>query len=398
MIGDKLEIFTYTYLLNLALKSVPDTMDKRQGSIIYDALAPVCYRLAEMYQNVRNTYIDTYAITSTGEELDNRVGEQGITRYAATYAVKKAYITDASGKPMSIPLGARFSTMSDVNPINYVAISAYYDNDLQAVQPGYYELRCEVAGSEGNEYAGELVNITNILGIGSAIMSTLLTPARDAESDEELRERYFESINHKSYGGNIAQYKEQISAIGGGIIGGIQVYPVWSGGGTVKVSILDANNNVCEPEFIQNVQNEVDPENAEGVGGSGLGLAPIGHQVTITTPDEVTINIKFDATLGTGYVLSQLAPSIEDAIDNYIKELRDNWDKADNYGGYSLTAYHSRFVAGILTVPGVSNVTNLTLNNVSDDIVLPQTGYVQQVPKVGKITVNGEVINEQQES
>lgn len=394
MIGDKLEIFTFNYLLKLALSNVPDTLDKRQGSIIYDALAPVCYRLAEMYQNVRNTYTDTYGLTATGEELNNRVAEQGITRYGATYAIKKAYITNTSGNPMSIPLGARFSTISDVNPINYVVIAAHYDEELGAVQPGQYQLRCEVAGAEGNEYAGELVNITNILGIGSAIMTTLITPARDAETDEELRERYLEAMNHKSYGGNIAQYKEQIKAIDGGIVGGIQIYPVWNGGGTVKASILDANNNVCSPEFIQNVQNQVDPENSQGEGGSGLGFAPIGHQVTITTPEEVTLNIQFEADFTTGYVLSQLSSSIASAINNYIAQLREEWDKPNDYGEYSLTAYHSRLVAGILSVGGVSNATNLTMNGKSGDIVLIQTGATQQVPKVGTITVNGEVINE----
>lgn len=389
MIGDKFEVFTFQYLLNLALKNVPDTMDKRQGSIIYDALAPVCYRLAEFYQSVRNGYIDTFALTATGEELDNRVAEQGITRYSATQSVKKAYITDTNGNPMSVPLGARFSTISDVNPINYVVIAAYYDEELQAVQPGYYELQCEVAGSEGNEYAGSLVNITNILGIGSAIMSTLLTPARDQEDDEELRERYLESINNKPYGGNIAQYKEQIKAITGG---GVQIYPVWNGGGTVKASILDADNNVCTPEFVKQVQNEVDPENSQGVGGLGLGLAPIGHWVTIDTPDEVTIDISLNADFKSGYVLSQLSDGIKQAIAKYINQLRDEWEEADDYGEYSLTAYHSRFVADTLLVTGVANVTNLTLNGSSGDIELIQSGAVQQVPKAGTITVNGEVI------
>lgn len=389
MTGDKFEIYTFEYLLNLALRNVPDTMDKRQGSIIYDALAPVCYRLAEFYQNVRNVYIDTSALTATGEELDNRASEQGITRYSATYAIKKAYITDTSGNPMSIPLGARFSTLSDVKPINYTVISAYYDEELQAVQPGYYKLQCEVAGSEGNEYAGPLRNITNILGIGAAVMSSLLFTAADEEDDEEFRKRYFDSINNKIYGGNIAQYKQQIKEI---TKGGVQVYPVWNGGGTVKVSILDAENNVCSPEFVREVQDTVDPENSQGAGGSGLGLAPIGHWVTVDTPDEVTINISFDADFSSNYAIAQLTESIKKAIDNYIDELRKDWEVADEYGQYSLTAYHSRFVADILTVKGVANVTHLTLNGSDGDIPLTQSGQVQQVPKVGTITVNGEVI------
>ena len=187
MIGDKYEQYTFSYLLREALSNVPDTMDKRQGSVIYDAIAPACYRLAELYQDIRNAYKDTFATTATGEELRLRVAEQGITAHPATYAVKKAFITDASGAPMSIPIGSRFSTISDISPINYF-VSAVYEEDGQGV-PGYYQLQCEVAGSVGNEYAGPLTQITYIRGIGSAVMSTLLVPAQDEETDDEFVER-----------------------------------------------------------------------------------------------------------------------------------------------------------------------------------------------------------------
>ena len=42
MIGDKLEQYTYKYLMSQALSFVDDSLDKREGSIIYDALAPFC--------------------------------------------------------------------------------------------------------------------------------------------------------------------------------------------------------------------------------------------------------------------------------------------------------------------------------------------------------------------
>ena len=388
MIGDKLEIYTFDYLLNLALSNVPDTMDKRQGSIIYDSLAPFCYRLADVFQKIRMVYLDTYAITATGEELDSRVAEQGIARYQATYAVKKAYITDTQGNPMSIPLGARFSSVSDVSPVNYVVTSAYSEDG--AVVAGHYQLTCETAGTLGNEYEGNLINITNILNIGSAVMSTLLTPARDKESDDELRERYFDSLYNKSYGGNVAQYREQIRDIPG--VGAVQIYPVWKGGGTVKVSILDTDLKLCEPEFIAQVQNKVDPENAQGNGGSGLGYAPIGHTVTVSTPEEVTINIEFDVVFSSSYTLSQLGGAIKQAINDYRDELKKAWDEPDEYGRYFLTMYQSRVAAAILTVGGIANATNVTLNNSSADIVFTQTGELQQVPKIGTITANGVVI------
>lgn len=388
MIGDKYEIYTFNHLMALALAEVPDTMDKRQGSIIYDALAPACYRLAEVYQNIRNVYKDTYAETSQGEDLDNRVAEQGIRRYAATYAIKKAYIQDVSGNPLSVPIGSRFSTVSDINPINYKVISVY-EEEGQGI-PGYYKLECEVPGSIGNEYAGTLIQITNIRGIGTATLSTLLVPARDEESDEQLRSRYFETLNNKAYGGNISQYREQVGAISG--VGGVQIYPVWNGGGTVKLSIIDAQKNICTPEFIAFVQNEVDPENSVGQSGVGLGLAPIGHKVTVVTPSELSINVAFTVSLLPSYEVDQLKESIKKAVDDYFYALRDEWDDANSYGEYALSVYRARISAAVLDIPGVANVSNLTLNDKSEDIVLTQTGQTQQIPKSGNIIVNGVVI------
>lgn len=388
MIGDKLEKYTFNYLLAQALSNVPDTIDKRQGSIIYDALAPACYRLAEFYQSVRNAYKDTFATTSYGENLDLRVAEQGIYRYVATYAIKKVYIEDTSGNPMAVPIGSRFSTISDINPINYSVIAAYEENGNGI--PGYYQLQCEVPGTIGNEYAGPLTQITNIRGIGAATMSTLLTPARDEENDEELRERYFDALNNKAYGGNIAQYREQVMAIPG--VGGVQIYPVWNGGGTVKLSVVDTQNNVCSDEFLAAVQNIIDPENAEGDSGSGLGLAPIGHKVTVVTPSESKISISFNINLVTGYEIGQVQASIKSAIDHYFSKLREEWDEANKYGQYFLTVYKSQISAAVLTIQGIANVSELKLNGGEQDIVLTQTSAVQQLPSVNSITVNGGVI------
>ena len=388
MIGDKLNIYTFDYLMSQALNTVPDTMDKRQGSIIFDALAPACQRLAELYGNLIQVYRDTFAETASGEYLDYRVSEQGIHRYAATYAIKKVYIIDTQSNPMSIPIGTRFSTISDTNPITYVVTAVYEENGEG--QPGYYQLQCEVAGSIGNEYTGPLTHITNVRGIGSAIMSTLLVPARDEETDDSLRERYFDAVNNKSYGGNLSQYREQVKAIAG--VGGVQIYPVWNGGGTVKLSIVDTQKNICSADFLSVVQNEVDPENAQGEKGTGLGLAPIGHKVTVVTPSELEIAVTLTINLGPNISLGQVKTAIKDAISSYIYSLRDAWDEPDSFGNYYLAAYRSRISANVLTIPGVVNVASLTLNGQDEDVVLVQNGTTQELPRVGAVTVNGEVI------
>ena len=43
------EGYTFEYLMESMLSRVPDSLDKREGSIIYDALAPAAAELAQMY-------------------------------------------------------------------------------------------------------------------------------------------------------------------------------------------------------------------------------------------------------------------------------------------------------------------------------------------------------------
>lgn len=384
MIGDNLQQYTYEYLMRLALSFVPDDRDKRQGSVIYDALAPFCQVLAAGAIQLRQFYTQTYAVTATGEDLDNRVAEQGITRFAATYAVRKISVADEEGNPVALPLGARFSTVSNTNPVNYTVTAQYVENGITV--PGSYEATCEELGVVGNEYSGNLINITFIQGLASATMTSTLVPARDQETDEELRERYFDTLNQKAFGGNIADYRAKVMELAG--VGAVQIYPVWNGGGTVKLSIVDPTYGPCSPEFIAFVQKEIDPENAQGEQGTGIGIAPIGHKVTVVTPDEVTINVTANIVLGTNYTLGQVETPIKEAVASYIQSLRQSWADATDLNEYSCDVFVSRVSATIVNVPGVSNVTSVTLNGVAQDIELTQSGQIQQLPKLGEVVLN----------
>ena len=53
------ENMTFDNILNEMLAMVPNDVDRREGSIIYDALAPAAYKLAEAYFLLRN-YADLF--------------------------------------------------------------------------------------------------------------------------------------------------------------------------------------------------------------------------------------------------------------------------------------------------------------------------------------------------
>ena len=380
MIGDYLEKYTFEYLIDSALSRVSDSIDKREGSIIYDALAPACYELAEVYMQLRSILKDTFAETATDNYLDLRVAEQGIERYQATYATKKAIFKTEANAPVTIEIGSRFSTVSDVASLTYVVTDNYYENN--DVVEGSYKLTCETVGSIGNIYVGNLIPVDYVADLGSAIMTDLLVPARDVETDDELRSRYFISWRTKSFGGNVAQYDEMLKDIEG--VGEAQIYSAWNGGGTVKASVIDAQLNPISQPFIDAIQNLVDPAPE----GTGVGLAPIGHTVTITTPSTVTVDIETTVTLVSGVELSQVEQPIKDALEAYMHELRANWGVANEYNVHELAVYISKVNATIIVVPGVANVTGTLINNINNDLVLTQTAAIQELPILGEVVLN----------
>ena len=175
---------------------------------------------------LRQLVDQTYALTSTGSYLDYRAAEIGMERYVATYAVKKGMFLDGAGIPMAISIGTRFSTVADTSSINYQA-TAQYDVDGVLID-GAYELTCEILGTVGNSYTGQLIPIDYVAGLASAMLSDTIIPARDVETDDELRARYILNVNEKSFGGNIAQYRELMKEQSG--VGNVQIYAAWNGG------------------------------------------------------------------------------------------------------------------------------------------------------------------------
>lgn len=384
MIGDNLEQYTYKYLMSQALSFVDDSLDKREGSIIYDALAPACYVLAGYYMQLYQVVKNSFAVTATGEWLDQRVKESGITRREATAAVKRADFTDDAGQAAVVRIGTRWSTVSRTNPITYRVTAQYEQNDAPVA--GAYELTCETLGTIGQEYTGPIIPVDFVKGVATATMSTTLIPGRDAETDDELRERYFDEMSAKAFGGNISDYRNKTREIIG--VGDLQIYPVWNGGGTVKLSIVDTAFRAASDEFVQEVQNLIDPVNASGVQGDGLGIAPIDHKVTVVAPEEVTVNITASIVLQVPYEVGQVQPAVEQAIEAYMVELRHDWAAPNEFNEYALSVYTSRITAAIVGVPGISNVTNVRLNGAAADITLQQTGQKQQIPVKGTVTLN----------
>lgn len=384
VLSEYLQKYTYDYILTEALSKVPDNVDKREGSIIRDALSPCCYEAAKHILYLADIIEQTYIETANGLWLDGRVIEGGITRDPATYAKKLGVFKTQLDEPCQISIGQSFSTVGDTI-LNYTAVQVYANEDGNVV-PGSYIMQCNTVGSVGNSYIGRIVPNDYIEKLASAEITTLLYPGEEEESDDSLRERFLANLMKTAFGGNIAQYRQWAKEIPG--IGGVQVYPVWAGGGTVKLSIIDTDYNSCSSEFCQTILEKFDPENSGGETGLGLGIAPIGHRVTVSTPLPRTINVSGKITLLPGYKLETLLPQIKLALEEYLLSLRQAWENSDDENNYSVIVYLGRINFAILNVKGVSSAYELQLNGTDTDIRLTETSSLQEIPVLGMVSLD----------
>lgn len=375
-LADELEAQNYDYWLNLMLDNVPNDIDKREGSIIYDAVAPAAMVSAQQSLSLANIIRETYIKTAQGEFLDYRAVEHGTSRYAATNTEVKAKFNDDDGNPVNVEVGDRFASIAE-SPIFYTVIKANDD--------GTAEMQAEEAGTSANSYIGQVLPVTPNDNLAWAEITEIIAPARDAETDDHLRERILKSDAWLAYGGNIADYLDMIHKISE--VGAAQIYPVWAGSGTVKLVIVNNDLMPASPDLVKKVKNIIDPENNEA---QGVGLAPIDHRVTVVAPEVLKVDVSIQLQLTDQANKVAVEKGIKDMLNELFSELRKDWDtiNATVGRGYSLSIYRSRILSKIMLIDGVADSQLPKLNGEDKDIHLIFSNEVSQLPILGEVTIS----------
>jgi uncharacterized phage protein gp47/JayE len=333
------EDMTYENILSDMLSTVPNDIDKREGSIIYNALAPAALKLAEAYFKLSNNLDLVFLDTTEGDYLTRKCSEYGVERKQATQAIRKGTFNNSSNSLMDVPIGSRFR-------INDITLEVF-----EKISTGIFKLKVELSGSTGNLYEGNIIPINYIDNLGSAVLEEVLIFGDDIEDDEALRERTKNSISNSSTDGNKNQYLKWASEFSG--IGRSKVFPLWNGPNTVKVSITNSLNQVASAQLINDFQNYLDP----GSTGLGNGAAPIGAKATVTTGIKKNININADIVLNQGYSQPE---GVSEVISKYLSSI--------TYLKNSIS--YIRLASEFLTLSSIAEVRNLTINGVTSDIAL----------------------------
>lgn len=343
-------------MLIKATELFPD-LDTREGSVLHTALAPAAVEIVNIYIALDNILDMSFPDTASRDYLLRRCNERGISPGVASCAIIAA---NCLPDGVYVPEGTRFSCAGSTYAVTGERIGSHY------------LMECETVGSRGNRSGGTLLPLTYVEGLISATIAGLTVPGEDEEDTEALRARYFDSFNSQAFSGNVKDYREKVTAING--VGAVKVYPAYMGGGTVKLVIIGSDYSAPSETLINMVQTMIDPVQNSG---EGLGIAPIGHSVTVVGVLPVSIDIDLRITYTDGWIWNDLSVYVSDTVDEYFKELCEGWIDSD-----SIIVRISQLEAKLLELVGIKDVVITSLRGQTANLYLGEN----EIPVRGNIS------------
>ncbi|RAV19721.1 baseplate J/gp47 family protein [Paenibacillus contaminans] len=338
---------SYDVILKRMLDRVPITLDKREGSVVYDALAPAAAELAQMYIELDGTLRLGFGETTSGVYLDRRTSDRGVTRKPASPALRKGMFWNGGNQPFDVPIGSRYSC----EQLNFVVKAR--------LTAGQYELECEAVGESGNSVFGVLLPIDYVAGLACAELTDVLLPGEDTESDDQLRIRFLQKVREPGTSGNVADYRRWATEAVG--VGAAKVVPLWDGPGTVKVVIVDTERQPATPSLVSDVAAHIEE------------VRPIGAAVTVVSAIGLAVEVAATVTLASGYSLQMVQDSFIQLLEAYLRET-----------AFELTyVSYARIGTLLIGTSGVLDYTGLTVNGSTGNVALQS----EEVPVVGAVNL-----------
>lgn len=336
-------------ILEEMLDNVRNDVDKREGSIVYDMLAPSAHRW-ELVGFALDAILKLGFIDSaTGEYIDKRAAEQGLTRKPAEYA--KGVVTFTGAANTIIPQG--FMVMTDEG------VEFFTDENATIGDAGTVDISCTAAvgGTISNVASNKIVQFEETsLEIATVNNAKPFYGGIDQETDDELRARYLTKVQNPVGSGNIYHYQEWALSVSG--VTKARVFPLWDGNGTVKVVVTGQNGRAPGHEILTAVEAAI-AENA-----------PIGATVTVAAVEELPIIVSATVELLNGATVEDVQDAIKNAIDSYMTE-------AINEGIVRI----NRVGEAILSVDNVADYENILVNGSANNVPISteQSLYLSEV-------------------
>ena len=330
------------------LDNAPPDINIMEGDFFWDATRPTAIEIYNL-KNILLQYLTKVAMLPTAEGiyLEGIASEYNIYRIPATKAELRISFTAPSGTVL--PAGTKVSTISDNDGKYYeyildkdytVGVSNSGVVDFKAAEGGTaYNIQSLLYGQQDLVLIPSIRNVTKVNGY-------LEVKGKDAESDEELRQRLITRIQNPITSGNVAQYKEWCESVE--YVGGARIFPLWNGNGTVKCVIYGENGGSLDDNIIEKVTNYIES------------VRPIGADVTVCSAKEMEINFYGTIYIKEGRTPTEINDEIKTKIKEYLFEVTKSGEKIRI----------NKIANIIMNVKNVVDFKDLKLNDSSSDLTL----------------------------
>ena len=308
------------------LDNMTNDIDKREGSFVSNMVSPVGTEFAKYYIELDNILSIMFLEDATNEFLDKKVYDFGIYRKIGTSARGTIKVTGTNGT--FIPKGSEVLSQGEL--VFYTLNDTWIENEEAII-----EVEASNVGVDFNIIANSIDKFAKkINGVSSVTNEEEFKEGTDAETDEELRERFFEIIRRPATSGNIYHYEQWAKEIDG--INQARVKPLWNGNGTVKV-IVSNNNNIVEEDIVRKCQEHINK------------VRPVGADVTVITPTKLDITVNANIYIEDGFDAIQAKIDFETNLREYLKSCTD-------------TVIYTRVASCLGSVEGIKDYTELKVN------------------------------------
>ena len=342
---------TQEQILSRLLSNISSEFDKSVGSFFYDTQKPLAIELESIYAKLEEILLNGFAATAKGAYLDKKVVEQGLTRKAATYAAGTVVVSGTVGSVIS---------SGDIVASDTLVFTVTQTKYIESSGTATVSIICDTPGRQGNVPIGAINRFpVTISGLSSVINTEPTSSGFDKESDDELRERYFEKVSLPATSGSKYHYVMWAKEVEG--VGDAKCIPLWDGNGTVKVIIINSDKQAADETLINKVSTHIENER------------PIGAAVTVESAQPLPVNVTVSLILTSG---STVNSALEKISANITKYLQKNAFAAE-YISYA------QIGGCILSCDEVLDYSDLLVNGGNDNIEVSDT----EVPVLGVVTI-----------